>query len=342
MSIKISIKNFLEELYIPEENAIILSEQYDILLPIIKGDIIKFKKMAEKKDITLDIILWALITGLKCAQSEEESRPIGTGFIIGNFDEICDILKENVVISLPKHLTIKDWGNIRKFCGYINGKNAIFIVDKNNGTIKTAKILPTNITINEKYFQITKLIPNSITILILGENNSLKIFTNGEILFQIILLRKYGKWVLRDFSSISKTIIESNILIEKEPSVVNKLIETAMSLSEIGRERGGSALIIGDTEELERKIKTKRPLSIPKNVKNVSKEELIRLATSGDGHTVLDRYGNIHSVNAIFNAEGGRLASIRDISKQTSLLGIVISQDALISIIKNGKLIQEI
>ena len=341
MELKEYIKNYLAGLNISEERSIILAEQYGFILPILNKKIFEIKKIAEKYNIELDVLLWGLITSLKCAQSEEEGKSIGTGILIGDVNEIIKFLTEDVIITLPDNLNIKNWEHIRKYCGNVNGINSIFVVNKNNGIIVGAKMLPRNMPYKEAYSIITGKILKSLAICILGINDTLNIYYDGKPCYQLMRLRKFGRWILRDYDEVYKLLDERKLLKRINKPARKKLTETILDLSEIGKYSKGSAVIIGDCNELEKLITSKNEVRRVKNITDISKEELIRHATSGDGHTIFDTEGNLRYINAIFRAEGGRKASVKDVSEKTSSLGIAISQDAEITIFDKGEIIKE-
>ena len=156
-------------------------------------------------------------------------------------------------------------------------------------------------------------------------------------MYQIFLIRKYGIWTLRKWKDLRYKIKD----VIKEPIILDKILNASRLISERGRDIGGAGIIIGNYKELEPHITNGQSLSKSVNIKDLPIEDLIRHSTSADGHVVIDENGIIKKIHTKFRAEGGRLASIKDICNKTSSFGISISKDAKISIINKDNILYE-
>jgi hypothetical protein len=61
-------------------NAIGLSENFTVILSIFKEAILSFISLTNKNKIDPSVLFWSFEVAYKCSLSEEEAKPIGTGY----------------------------------------------------------------------------------------------------------------------------------------------------------------------------------------------------------------------------------------------------------------------
>jgi hypothetical protein len=318
-----------------------LAKDFSLLLHITGKQFLKFPRLASVKGISNSVMFYSMIVCFKCSISEEEGRPISTGLVLSEYDSVHQLLPDDIEIPLPKHLHIRDWKRIRKLCGYVDGENAAFIVDKSNGSIRGAKNLPTLPSRSQHFFSdMTQKLNNSIAFLVIRGCKSFRLYSDGRVAHQIILLRKYGEWTSRDcgsFCDLLKTMASSKNIDE---TVIQPIAQASLTISERGK--GTQLLILPDPNELRHKINKKVSLPNPCKVKDMSEETLIRNVTE-DGTSILNKSGELEIVEAKFDATGGRVASMIDMTNLAKDgFAVVVSVDGVISVIEDGKLVIEI
>lgn len=222
MSIKEAIVNYLTNLDIDYQEAKKLSEEYSIIFSIFGEDIIELKNICERLKIKLDVLIWSLLTSIKCVQSEEESRPVSTGFIIGKYEDINILLKTSI-ITISDKINVKEWERLRQFCGDVNGITNVFVVDKDNGFIIDIKKLRNNMKDYENYKYVTNKFADVIGIQVIGIGSCINIFMEGDVTYQVLLIRKHGNWTLRKWHDV-KLIIKDVI---SEQTILDKILDAS-------------------------------------------------------------------------------------------------------------------
>lgn len=334
------IERFLQKKWnLPPEKARKLAVDFSLLLCILRKEIAKYEKLARRKDISISAMFHSLVTCCKCSLSEEEGKSISTGIVIADPNAAIDVLPEKLEIPLPKGIHIGDWRKVRKLCGYVDGATAAFVVEKSNGVIKGARNLQKFLSENhDPYLTITSKIKESVAFLVIRGHKCFRLYSDGIVSYQVILLRKYGEWRSRDcvtyLSKLASLAFSKGINTAMIPTISRTSLEISEGL-------GGAQFLIADRNEIKSKIASETRLKAPKKILDMTIAQIIRNVSS-DGASILSKNGELESVEAKFLATGGRLASIIDMTKSaSSAMGIVISMDGTIFVVDKGKIAME-
>lgn len=324
---------------ISQEEAKKLSYDFSLLLSLFHKEILVFPIIAKKKGISVSTIFYSLVICCKCSLSEEEGVPISTGIIISNFMEISNILPEKFEILIPQNIHISNWNEIRKYCIFVDGQTSAFIVNKITGYIEGAKnINKIDLNIFRAYSLITDKLNDTIAFVIIKGRKCFRIYSDGMMIHHLILIRKYGEWKSRNLTKYIDVI--SSLATEKSINVkaLHAIFSASIRISELGL---GAAFYIGSHKEIQSYITSARALETPKKYNEMTDEQLIRNVTS-DGAVLVTSSGEIQSVETKFRAAGGRIASMIEItSNAPNSIGLVISQDGVISLIEKGVVVAE-
>jgi hypothetical protein len=319
--------------HLSEKEALKLAKDFWLVFSVLHKDLIKYVKLAKKKGILAPIMLHSLVICCKCSLSEEEGNPVSTGIIIGDFDDVSTILPINMEIPLPEELDIRDWKAIRKFCGYVDGETAAFIIDTCKCRIKGAKNIRTHI---DSYSEVTNQLGESLGLVVVKGRKCFRLYSDGAVAHQAILIRKYGEWANRDMKRHLEKLKSMTSRKGIGFDFVERIFRASLRISEIGQ---GAQFLIVDKKSIKALIRSEKQLSSPKRVDEMTDEQLIRNVTM-DGAAVFEKTGELASVETKFLATGGRLASILDVTKSASdALALVVSMDGEISIVEDGKIV---
>lgn len=332
---KSMIKRYLQKKWqLSPEDSDILSKDFALLLSFLGNEIAKYQQLARKKGISSSTMFYSLNACYKCAQAEEEGKPVSTGILIADTTIADAYFPEKLEITVPM-FHIKDWIQMRSFCGYVNGTSAAFVVEKSDGTVKSAR----NLNIENAYVHFTSDVKESVALLVIKGCKCFRLYSEGVIAHQIILIRKHGIWKSRDLISYLERL--KPLILKKDINLLTASIAFKVSLL-ISERSLGAALLIANRIEVLNKIREETQLIPPKMITELTEDQLIRDVTQ-DGATIMDKSGKIVSVGAKFIVTGGRLASMKDITSSiSSSIGVVTSQDGIVSIVENGQVIEEI
>ena len=270
-----------------------------------------------------------------CCLSEEEGKSISTGIVIADSVAIASVFPEEIEIPLPERLYIGSWRRIRKLCGYVDGETAAFSVDKSNGWVNGAKNFHgVLIEKSNPYSQVTGRIKNSVALQVVKGCRCVRLYSDGDLECQIILIRKYGEWASRNTGQHLRRLEAVAASKGIDITAIHRVFKASLRISEIGE---GAQFLIADKEDVESVIGSETLLKPSKRLSELTEEQLIRDVTK-DGAAILGKAGELGSVEAKFLATGGRLASMLDVTKLVpDAMAIVVSMDGQISVVDKGK-----
>lgn len=292
----------------------------------------------------------------ECTVGIEEHKRLGTGFIIGDRNDLASILStNNVGISLPSATVSELRNEISRYFDVVDGTNSCFLVDKEGKLLGAAflntfrKVTHLNPAWSDEYiahFSLTSHLP-IIAIITPRSSKSIKIFRNGKMTFELTYFEKWRKWSFRNMGTIIK--ITSRPLRQRKISreVFLRILTTAQLMSE---RRIGGSFVLGDHETVLCHSETPRiRFEVKPNVLSISNESILSFAKqenavvvssegSLEGASVRLR-GSAHSKNVVFQPDDGNRhkTTIEMTVVADRSVGIVVSENGPISICAAGK-----
>lgn len=276
---------------------------------------------------------------LSCSQSEEEGKPVGMGILMKGKRSVEHFFESQSVDSPNKELYLReeDWPKIRKeISRTADGRVAALIVNGNNGRLSDVRLLPRNR--NGDFYCLVTHPLHSDAIAFLVSQFSIRVYYDGDLKYQLILNRKYGRWEYRDLGQISAEVEEKATPNSIQPQLLSSIVRISAKISE---EREGAIAIISDVEPIEKYLlqgsrdrvaKTRKKLA-----PEMSDDEIIGLMRE-DGAILFSRAGQFQGSQLRFSGPGGRHEIARYITEKCAgSIAIVVSHDATITIFEEGR-----
>ena len=334
------LQNLLSEYFIknfnmPKEEADENAYEYALVLSAYRSDLLKIAALSEKKGIKTNVLIDCLAIAIRVSESEDEKDPFGTGAFLGNTIEILEKLGEGLVVSPIQGVSFSprqwDW-IIDKVRDGVDGEVAAFSIDGNTGIVSDARKLPDKL---DPYSHITNESVNTIAFHVPNTKLAVRLYSDGEMVHQLVKVRNVGLWMSRYVPSIRAKVL--SIISQKttiKPEVIKALLGFALQLSET---RKGATYVIGEIDQLCKEVKMENPEKIEKKqLALLARKEMLNYSTK-DGATLVDGEGNLVSFGVKFVATGGRYKSTVEVTKTVgSVFAIVISVDGKVRLANNG------
>lgn len=287
--------------------------------------------------IPIDVPEEIIKVGLLVSQSEEEGHHLSMGGMIGSVEQISKALNiiEPYDIGEDVYCNIACWENLRNsVVPYADGdlNSSIAIIEPSSMKVLELRRLTNGRTTHECYLNITKQTSSTAFYAIGGIG--LRIYQNGDWIAQIIKERKLGRLVYRNIPLWINKFVDLIHAMQIKPAFIKDLLHYCLLISE---RRYGAGIFLTDPSQLNGFI-SKASSPRKRYSLNDMTEEIFQKITTKDGATVIDRDGNICLYGVKFMAAGGRLDSAVDVSsKVADLVGIIVSEDGICSIVHKGK-----
>lgn len=333
---EINVSELLElikRITIPELLSDIYSEKANRL-----GDSISNPKIIDYGKIIRELLSWS--------NSKIEGKNINTGLIItDSINKLKDVSKKSTfedydidIIAFDKQENLYDFKSIKSLLEVVDGINSFIIGEpQNNESIKISGILVSEKGLMDDLINNQKRGFNAPVFSL--RENGLRIGRGNQLLMEYVK----GRPRIRNYSNFHQ-LLKKELNISSDIS--SKLASLILEISHYGK---GTTLVFGFKNDYENDVEKTHwisPKKIKFDVEKIFSDVLVSLSKT-DGAVLINNDMEIIGFGSVLKATaarakvsgGSRHKSMASFSHNKDVLGVVISEDGPITLIKNNKII---